>query len=363
MLLKIATDNGLALSAENVRDVIKLLDSDNDGHVGLPELEAAMKVMHSVNGVEGSPWKIYVDPAQDVIVYHNFRTREKIFEHNMTDKILMEIVMSNFVARDEVSALDKAKQDRKADLEARMQDYAVRVLQRMYVLWKHRQVRQQKQWKIEASKLTKERKDAKLSALYIQRIRRATLWRQKLWLLLQLVWEKRHDSASAKWYYTNHQDGEVRWESPKLLNTYHPPKVLEDPPEWSVEAATDGRQYFYNWKTGEHRWGKPPGVPRCCNCYSNIAARRSLTGETAGQPFCFACFREHHIVYVDRSGKAGKLEWSVVEPTMCNQCKKLPAGFIDITAEPRRPLCGTCKDRLEKGGAASPLAGHQLVKL
>ena len=42
-------------------------------------------------GVPGSPWKMYVDPAQDVICYHNFKTEEKIFEYQMTDEKLMEI--------------------------------------------------------------------------------------------------------------------------------------------------------------------------------------------------------------------------------------------------------------------------------
>ncbi len=47
-------------------------------------------------GVPGSPWKMYVDPKQDVICYHNFKTEEKIFEYQMTDEKLMEISRSNY---------------------------------------------------------------------------------------------------------------------------------------------------------------------------------------------------------------------------------------------------------------------------
>ena len=39
-------------------------------------------------GVPGSKWKLYVDPAVDVICYHNFHTGEKILEYNMKDEKL-----------------------------------------------------------------------------------------------------------------------------------------------------------------------------------------------------------------------------------------------------------------------------------
>ena len=69
-------------------------------------------------GVESSPWKFYVDPAQvgdgvvsfnllvtisitiiqDVICYHNFETGTKVLEHKMTKKIMMDIVKENLKA-------------------------------------------------------------------------------------------------------------------------------------------------------------------------------------------------------------------------------------------------------------------------
>lgn len=42
-------------------------------------------------GVPGSPWKMYIDPAEDVLCYHNFQTGEKIFDYQMKDKKLREI--------------------------------------------------------------------------------------------------------------------------------------------------------------------------------------------------------------------------------------------------------------------------------
>lgn len=44
-------------------------------------------------GPKGSPWKMYIDPAEDVLCYHNFHTGEKIFDYQMKDKKLREIAI------------------------------------------------------------------------------------------------------------------------------------------------------------------------------------------------------------------------------------------------------------------------------
>jgi hypothetical protein len=60
-------------------------------------------------GVESSPWKFYVDPAQDVICYHNFNTGAKVLEHKMTKEIMMDIVKENLMAEYANASKDFAK--------------------------------------------------------------------------------------------------------------------------------------------------------------------------------------------------------------------------------------------------------------
>ena len=48
-------------------------------------------------GVPGSPWKMYIDPAEDVLCYHNFKTGEKIFDYQMKDKKLREISIAGII--------------------------------------------------------------------------------------------------------------------------------------------------------------------------------------------------------------------------------------------------------------------------
>ena len=65
-----------------------------DGFLDMKELEVAMKSIDEM-GVPGSKWKFYVDPAQDVICYHNFHTGEKIFEYQMKDDKLRVFLQIN----------------------------------------------------------------------------------------------------------------------------------------------------------------------------------------------------------------------------------------------------------------------------
>lgn len=54
------------------------MDKDHDGAIGCEEIEAALRMATNKLGVPGSPWKMYVDPAQSVMCYHNVQTDEKV---------------------------------------------------------------------------------------------------------------------------------------------------------------------------------------------------------------------------------------------------------------------------------------------
>ena len=67
-------DLPIDLSPEQIRVVVGTLDADNDGYLGVEELENALHQVHKYNGVSASPWRMYIDPAQDVMCYHNLAT-------------------------------------------------------------------------------------------------------------------------------------------------------------------------------------------------------------------------------------------------------------------------------------------------
>jgi|TARA_Y100001954_G_scaffold210575_1_gene236647 hypothetical protein len=105
-------DLPIDLSPEQIRVVVGTLDADNDGYLGVEELENALHQVHKYNGVSASPWRMYIDPAQDVMCYHNLATSELVFEHRMHDAKLMEITKSNFIAETELEAINHIRRER-----------------------------------------------------------------------------------------------------------------------------------------------------------------------------------------------------------------------------------------------------------
>ena len=105
-------DLPISLTPEQTRLVINSLDGDQDGYVGLKELEEALEEVHQYNGVSASPWRMYIDPAQDVMCYHNLVFDQVIYEHRMTDQNLLEIAKSNFIAEAELEAMKHIRRQR-----------------------------------------------------------------------------------------------------------------------------------------------------------------------------------------------------------------------------------------------------------
>lgn len=105
-------DLPLNLSPEQIRVVIASLDVDNDGYLGLGELDKALHEVHLFNGVSASPWRMYIDPAQDVMCYHNLASGEVVFEHHMHNNKLIEITRSNFIAEAKLEAINHLRRER-----------------------------------------------------------------------------------------------------------------------------------------------------------------------------------------------------------------------------------------------------------
>ncbi len=148
---------GLNLSMEQIRNVIKEIDEDDDGMITIEEFEAQAKLVEQFCGQLGSPWKTYVDPVQGVLCYHNMQTREKIFDFQMKNKKLREICQMNFIGEAEYEARLKCHQDRDKDWITTLEDNAARTMQRMYWVWFQRQQFEKVRWKAKKKFREKER--------------------------------------------------------------------------------------------------------------------------------------------------------------------------------------------------------------
>jgi len=75
-------------------------------------------------------------------------TNEKIFEYQMTDEKLQEILRSNLVNEAEYNANVTCNNDQKEAWEFEIKNYMARRLQYMYRQWKERRERSRHIWKV-----------------------------------------------------------------------------------------------------------------------------------------------------------------------------------------------------------------------
>jgi hypothetical protein len=216
------------LNPAQVSEVIRGVDADGDGFIDVGELESAM-LESAVLGVAGSPWKFYVDPAQDVMCYHNMATNERVFEHDMTDLKLMEVTQANIFAESMTQTLAKVEADKALDWKVVKEDFYVRKLQYLYRQWAGRRQRNTQMWKVERGTERKDRKIKKKIALFITwhyiGLKTRRLFHYQLKMNMEKVWDV--DSGRLFWY--NHITKVSSWDRPLLLGRY---EDVENPSPW-----------------------------------------------------------------------------------------------------------------------------------
>ena len=243
-----------------------------------------MKRTYEFNGVQGSPWKMYVSIAHQILVFHNVVTDDMIFEHDMTNKILKEIVKANFQAEKEVAERNHILDLKQKDLKDRKEYYAATKLQFFYWKWTALRDMAKQRWKLEQHELSIMRRKEKVSGSESPRtsqcyhfpnavnrssqalaLKWQTAWRKycarkQSWFRVQLHYQKLLDiSAGGVLCYFNHLTGDKTYEKPKifflLLNRQFG-EDLDEPLPWSLEYDDEGRQFWYNRLNKESIHGK-----------------------------------------------------------------------------------------------------------
>lgn len=340
-------DLPISLSPEQVRVVIKSLDVDNDGYLGLEELEEALHEVHLYNGVSASPWRMYIDPAQDVMCYHNLASGELVFEHHMHDAKLMEITRSNFVAEAQLEAINHIRRERAMAWTRVKEDYASVVMARMYRSFKSKKEQGRLMWKIQARQ---QRSNAEQHAVFATRLQcwwRAVRAKKCFTARLRHHVEVVPDLVERRLYYFNHNTHECAWKRPRGGECLHAPQDY-------VLAHENDRVYFVKWSMSPDEahlrmWNKPPGYLRCTRCLQNIALLECV--DTPGV-FCFACFRGSFNAYDFASGVRKQRR---VRPVGCSLCAQgRPASWRCMKAQHNVHiyLCSLCFQRSEHRGAA-----------
>ncbi len=370
---------GVKLSPIQVNAVIRSVDADGDGYIELEELEEAMKATENM-GEPGSVWRLYVDPASDVICYHNFETDVKVMEYDMTDELLHEINIANYYGEALVAAKKRVELLRDQDWEKRQKHYFCKRIQYMYRVWKARKNRAEYGWKV-AAHIGKENRVWQRQVIeFIERMWAANHVRAHFRKQYLITIEKIWDAQQGRMFWYNHKTQESSWNEPHLVRRYGDteapdPWVVHMRDEWIPAGPVDGQVADPDqgeWKQVTSYWHttakielkrKPDGVFICELCDFNIALRYC---NECKQRQCFTCHREMHMhpwefcqnvkitkkMRVDPKYIGGcamfKHTWKRVEPFRCEMCKsdKIMAAF-DCSGCSKK-LCRPCFRRIHE---------------
>lgn len=334
---RLVDDLPVDLSSQQVRQIISEIDSDDDGYIDLNELQKALDVVHQYNGPAASPWRMYIDPAQDVMCYANLLTGEAILEHRMTDNKLREITRANYMADAELEAVKRVRQDRQDAWVALVNNDAATVIQRMVRHHRAGRERDRLHWKLQARLKQDRESRAAASALRIQLWYRVCCARWIHGLAVKLHVEAIPDLQDRCLYYYNHMSGTCSWDPPPRP-VHRPQDFVGTGPyvEWDQPPRHKLRRLFH----------KPAGYPRCTRCLQSLAL---LECDQVPGTFCFACFRETVDLDFLRGNKPAI---SRVVCARCAFCGSRAAAWRCLrdnagTRLQGRLACPTCQPRLD----------------
>lgn len=345
-------------------------------------------------GVMGSDWKLYIDPAQDVICYHNFLTGEKVLEYSMTDEKLREIHIANYYGEARYEALQEAKKLRAEGWEEVMKNHMAQRLQYMYRQFKCRKQRKSQMWSIVTRNSIAVRAKQRKCVKWMERYHRGARSRLLFAKQLRCVYEKVWDIESGRLFWLNHQTNVSTWERPALLWRYGD---VEQPSPWvsipeSAESDDDtvasgvsdinnvnidhvgppksknSSIHFWHVTARKSIPRKPDGLLMCQRCEINLALRNCYT---CGLVYCFSCHRDlhrHPLNFLQHT-RATELEasdasflellkfhrdhiYGPVEGVKCDMCKSennggLLAAFKCVSCGDKN-MCRPCYRRLHE---------------
>jgi hypothetical protein len=320
---------GVNLNESQITAVIRGIDQDRDGYISFEELEMAGEEILQM-GIPGSPWKLYIDPSEDVICYHNFLTNEKILEYEMKDQVLRQIGISNLYGEADYKVKQQLKQMKIDEWDMIVKNYMARRIQSMYYLKRARAYRARKLWRLQKRELKLKVKKQRNVISFIEKHHMGAKSRKWFTKQLQLTIEKLYDPSHDMFFYYNHVTKQSSWETPYMIKRYgdvtNPcpwiPLTVANTNDTTAEkekekkkknkkksklkealdvdqqvngpveyVMTDGHLHYYHVKARREFPHKPDGYLLCTECQHFLAIRTCVDCNTH---FCFACHRKTH---------------------------------------------------------------------
>jgi len=149
----------MEVSSNDVNDIA----NDDRRLIEIDKLQLCFSQSFVHNGEQGSPWKRYISPAHQVLLYHNVVNDKKVMDYEMNNKIFREIVHENLRTASLLKMRKTFPGKKQEYFKLAMEDQAAKTIQKMYMRWKRKKTQFQKNWKqyIKAFKL--QRKEQQLA--------------------------------------------------------------------------------------------------------------------------------------------------------------------------------------------------------
>ena len=125
--------------------------------VDIEKLQRFINHSFQYNGVQGSPWKKYISPAHDIMLFHNVISNVQIMDYEMNSKILIDIVNANIRAKHLVKDRIQFRVEKAQSLKLIIEINAAKIIQTMYRNWIQRKVEYKRNFKLTLKKFKKQR--------------------------------------------------------------------------------------------------------------------------------------------------------------------------------------------------------------
>ena len=139
-------------------------------------------------------------------------------DFHLTWPMYKEIAHDNYIAFKVQETLTEIHEARKADQQSWAQDYAARVLQKMYRECKAHRELGKLLWKAKLSWLHQDRERCEMVARGVQSLWRAKQARRTFLGQIAACFDERQDPSTGQPYWVDVRTGESMWDKPPLLS-------------------------------------------------------------------------------------------------------------------------------------------------
>jgi len=118
---------------EDTKVLVKLAFAGRENVWNRQTVWEAFVSSYRCNGNQGTPWKIYVHPSDDMLVVHHILDKKKIYQHKINDRNLKKIAHDNILSVQEVNLMKRLMEENVDKVMKKLKTCAALTIQRHFL--------------------------------------------------------------------------------------------------------------------------------------------------------------------------------------------------------------------------------------